>query len=276
MTIDFNKYNDFLDNQRIYLENIELYRKLVDKLTTESQSEWVITKFANGKDIQNGNPIFATFIASKQVAIRIIQSKIDINSPFFNTWINKKPFEMEGVEELVISLQLRQDTYEDLSSLIEKFINRTLSNQITKFLNDKYHKLWNIKILSDTIKKRKIYSKLSETIHSDFRENYVPIRKLKSCANSFGNFPIYLVDYKFSSHELNTSIRKLKHVTENLYFTITINNEIKPIGKTKLTNKNLISFINSHYRSVKRFKNKLQTTSQKFDEELDEIEQLIS
>jgi hypothetical protein len=141
--INLDKFGDFLTDKNIYSENAGLYEKLIHKITNETTSEWIITKFANGTDIADGNPIYSTFIENKKIAIRIIQAKIDINKPIFNTWINKNPFEMPDVKELVISLQLRQDTYEDLSYLIEIFINKTLSNNITKFLNGKYHKLWN-------------------------------------------------------------------------------------------------------------------------------------
>jgi hypothetical protein len=141
--IDFNKFNNFLTDKNIYSENVGLYEKLIRKITNEIASEWMITKFADGTDIGDGNPIYSVFIENKKNAIRIIQTEIDINKPIFNTWINKNPFEMTDVKELVISLQLRQDTYEDLSYLLEIFINKTLSNNITKFLNGKYHKLWN-------------------------------------------------------------------------------------------------------------------------------------
>jgi hypothetical protein len=141
--IDFNKFSNFLTDKNIYSENVGLYEKLVNKITNETASEWMITKFANGIDIGDGNPIYSAYIENKKIAIRIIQTKIDINASIFSTWINKNPFEMTDVKELVISLQLRQDTYEDLSYLIEIFVNKTLSNNIIEFLNGKYHKLWN-------------------------------------------------------------------------------------------------------------------------------------
>lgn len=140
--IDLNKFSNFLTDKNIYSENAGLYKKLIHKITNEITSEWIVTKFANGIDIADANPIYSAFIEDKKVAIRIIQTEIDINKPIFSTWINKNPFEMTGVKELVISLQLRQDTYEDISYLLEIFINKTLSNDITTFLNGKYHKLW--------------------------------------------------------------------------------------------------------------------------------------
>ncbi len=140
--IDFNSYTNFLTDKNIYSRNVGLYEKLIHRITNEITSEWMITKFSNGTDIADGNPIYSVFIENKKIAIRIIQTQIDINKPIFNTRVNKNPFEMTGVRELIISLQLRQDTYEDLSYLIETFVNKTLSNNITEFLNGKYHKLW--------------------------------------------------------------------------------------------------------------------------------------
>jgi hypothetical protein len=141
--IDFNRFSNFLTDRNIYIENARLYENLVHKITSGTVSEWVITKFANGTDIADGNPIYSAFIENKKIAVRIIQTEIDINKPIFSAWINKNPFEMPDVKELVISLQLRQDTYEDISYLIETFINKTLSNPIIEFLNGKYYKLWN-------------------------------------------------------------------------------------------------------------------------------------
>ena len=105
--IDFNKFRNFLTDKNIYSENVGLYKKLIHKITNEITSEWMITKFANGADIADGNPIYSTFIENKKIAIRIIQTEIDINKPIFNAWINKNPFEMTDVDELVISMQLR-------------------------------------------------------------------------------------------------------------------------------------------------------------------------
>jgi hypothetical protein len=136
--IDFNSFCNFLKDEKIYQDNIELYDKLFHKITNDHITEWVITKFANGKPIADGNPIYSAFIESRKIAIRIIQVEIDTDKPIFSVWINHDPFEIKGIKELVISLQLRQDTFEDLSYLLEKFINQALSNHLIKLLNDKY------------------------------------------------------------------------------------------------------------------------------------------
>ena len=141
--IDFNKFSGFSNDKNIYSENVGLYEKLVHKITNETASEWIITKYADGTDIGDGNPIYSAYVENKKLAIRIIQTKDDANAPIFNAWINKNPYDMGDVKELVISLQLRQDTYEDLSYLIETFVNKMLSNHIIEFLNGKYHTLSN-------------------------------------------------------------------------------------------------------------------------------------
>jgi hypothetical protein len=135
---DIKKFKDFLKNEKIYQQNVELYDALLHKITNETITGWVTTKFANGTSMFDGNPIYSAFIETKKIAIRIIQIKHDTSKPVFNVWINNDPFEIKGLAELVISLQLRQDTYEDLSCLLEKFVNQTLSRHVIEFLNDKY------------------------------------------------------------------------------------------------------------------------------------------
>ena len=219
--VNFDKYRNFLENPETYYENVELYKKLISKTTDEKISEWVITKYANGSDIMNGNPIYALFIEKKQLAIRIIQHKATIHNPIFTAWINKDPFEMKGVSELVISMQLGQDTYEDCSYLIEIFINKSISPLILKFLNKKYHKLWNENILTYAIKSKKRNKKLEEILNSNFIEDQISSGKLANYGKKFpALFPIYLIDYKFSNNDLNIHIKELKNVTENLYVTI--------------------------------------------------------
>lgn len=270
--IDFNKYSGFLKSESIYQENVELYDKLFGKITTDEISDWVITKFANEKVIADGNPIFAVYIESKKIAVRIIQLKIAINKPIFNVWINNNPFEMDSIKELVVSLQLRQDTYEDLSYLLEKFINKNLSNQIIKFLNDKYHKVWNENILAYTIKKHRQDKKIAEILNNDFADSDFTNNKLKSYAVTIKNiFPIFLVDYKFQNQELNDSIKAVKHATENLYQTLTIQSKIDGVKKkhTQTTKFHYCPLPGSYKLKLKKNKDKLK-------EELNEIEQLIS
>ena len=66
--IDFNKFNNFLIDKNVYALNVELYEKLIHKITNEITSEWVVTKFSNGMDIADGNPIYSVFIKSKKMS----------------------------------------------------------------------------------------------------------------------------------------------------------------------------------------------------------------
>lgn len=136
---DISKFNLFLKEIEIYNSNKEYWNKIITNLSP-SFKEWMNTKFANGENINDGNPLVA--LRSGNIAIRIIQTERDVLQPKFASW--EKQYTDLGVNELVICIQPYQTIYLETEYLIQKF----LSNRHRRYLqriNVKYNDLLNKK-----------------------------------------------------------------------------------------------------------------------------------
>jgi len=84
---------------------------------------YLSTKFANGTDFANGNPMVDYFSQKLNKAFRIIQEEPDDKNTDITAWIdNSEIEENQIIEELVISIQLNPETEQIAFDLISKWL----------------------------------------------------------------------------------------------------------------------------------------------------------
>jgi len=91
---------------------------------------YLTTKFANGTDFANGNPMVNYYYQKLDKAIRIIQEEPDDKNTDIAAWIDN--FEMNEnhiVEELVISIHHTPETEQIAFDLINKWMVLNLPNK---------------------------------------------------------------------------------------------------------------------------------------------------
>lgn len=147
--MEFRKYYRFLKDNAIYDENARLYEDLFKRLVTPDYSAWANVNFRNGEPIRLGNPIFSAYLKDESIAVRVVQIERDEDSQLLSCWIKNEPFELEGHKEMVIMLQLTQNTFSDLHKLFEGFGKRKIPVSLMTNLNRKYERAHEIKLLKE-------------------------------------------------------------------------------------------------------------------------------
>jgi len=110
-------FENFLNNKKVYALNEIFWARQLDKLLPSGSIEkknWLHTRYANGKKMYNGNPIFSVLIKPDK-AIRIIQEQPESDQPEIGAWVDIREGENgHQVQELVISMEL-SDVTRDLA-----------------------------------------------------------------------------------------------------------------------------------------------------------------
>ena len=134
---DISKFNLFMKSPEVYNLNKGYWNNLIKDLSPDFR-EWMNTKFENGEDANDGNPLVA--LRNGDIAIRIIQIERNSLQPKFASW--EKKYQDINVKELVICIQPYNTTYNETEYLIKKFLH----GRHRRFLernNIKYNNLLN-------------------------------------------------------------------------------------------------------------------------------------
>lgn len=130
-------FKNFLENEAVYKQNIEFWKTIVytllsvENLTFQS---YLATHKNNNTPYMDGNPIFHFRIENSDRAVRVIQEEIETNEVEFSAWINKLELEEETISELVLSLELSQES----ALLSVELINAWIINKIAPEKMEKY------------------------------------------------------------------------------------------------------------------------------------------
>ena len=130
-------YKNFLENTEIYKKNVKYWDNIISNLLTPEKfdfCEYVSTNDGYGNDFCDGNPIYNFKIDRLNKGVRIIQEAPETNSNIlFSAWINELETETtEKIDELVISLELTQETTFLAIDLINAWILRDLTKHRMK------------------------------------------------------------------------------------------------------------------------------------------------
>lgn len=132
-------FENFLEKEEIYKQNIDFWKTIVyTLLSVENVTfyEYLTTNKKDNTSYFDGNPIYNFKITNSDRAVRIIQEEIETNDVEFSAWIN--PLELEGkrISELVISLELSQESVLLAIELINAWIiNNLSSDKMEKYID---------------------------------------------------------------------------------------------------------------------------------------------
>jgi len=139
-------YKNFLTSEKTYKQNIDFWKSMIYTLLSVEKitfKEYLTTTKPDGSLYMDGNPIYNFKIDNSNRAIRIIQEAPECNNIEFSAWINLTELsDNTKIEELVISLELSQETALMSIELINAWIVNNFSKQkMEKLIN----KLFTIK-----------------------------------------------------------------------------------------------------------------------------------
>lgn len=118
-------FKDFLKNKRIYAENVGYWQAIVSELLAPTQIKaeaYLQTTFANGEPFLDGNPIFHFVVKKLNKAVRIVQEVAESDKLEITAWINNTELDEMEINELVIVLQLSEESKTLALDLIRTWI----------------------------------------------------------------------------------------------------------------------------------------------------------
>lgn len=133
-------YKQFLESEEKYSESIDFWKTIVFTLLSVENltfHNYLTTTKKDGSFYLDGNPIYNFRIDNTNRAVRIIQEEIETNNVEFSAWIGTFESENEEIEELVISLELSQESTLLAIELINAWIINNFSKQKMERFIDK-------------------------------------------------------------------------------------------------------------------------------------------
>lgn len=244
-------YKDFLTKATVYKRAQALWKQLFDNYLNEYE-EWVVNRYANGKEIRDGNPINSAL--SGNIAIRIIQLDYKIDNPLFVAWTDKRNFNDLEITEFVIALQLYHHTYQTAEELIESFVSEKLTKSRLNVTNKRYQDIWNKRKYNYLIKfttREKPIRIIFSFSESDLKKGKIDIRGLRKYEELVRSG--ILTNTKFRNHSLNREFVRLRNEISHLGEVISINHTF-PVSKVSNKNKKkYIKAIERNYNGVTNF-----------------------
>lgn len=135
--MNIHLYRNFLENKEVYKKNIKYWDSIIKNLLVPEKFDlitYISTNDGFGNNFFDGNPIYNFKIDRLNKGVRIIQEEPETNSKIlFSAWIDELENETnEKIDELVISLELTQETTFLTIDLINAWILRDLTKHRMK------------------------------------------------------------------------------------------------------------------------------------------------
>ncbi len=139
MVVSKYLYCNFLTDKRLYNLNRGYWKKMLISLGKELSIPFYNEHFANGKPFYDGNPIISAYIPSLKKSIRIIQEVPEMNEVEIGVWTEDTEFDNENIKELVISLELSQESSKIAKKMIIEWLQGNWNeNQTNSMLEKTY------------------------------------------------------------------------------------------------------------------------------------------
>lgn len=210
-------FRKFIDDPEKYKELVTFWQEKFIEIFGSKGTPYLTNNYANGEEILDGNPLITSKIDNHR-GIRIIQFEEDIEEPLFAAWNSDIQIDGNNFKELVISLQLSQNTLADAFDLIKLFYNNQLSRVILNGINEKYEKRWGLNRLQHVVNASEKFTSNIFASHS-VRLNY--LKEIDDIYDSM--FPTAILK---NSLPQNKNVNKFFQNFENLAKVITSNNSI--------------------------------------------------
>ena len=136
-------FSNFLKEKLVYQSCKDYWEIKVNELLFSNKisgaKPYLNTKFVNGTDFYNGNPIINYYFSNSNKAIRIIQEEPNPKDLEIAAWTDK--FETDNFEanELVISIQLTPYSEKIAHDLIKKWVVDDFSASVMEKYIDYIH-----------------------------------------------------------------------------------------------------------------------------------------
>ena len=174
------------------------------ELTGLDENGYVHNFYANGEEIMDGNPIFSSLYKDDK-GIRIIQLDSDDEEPLFVAWTSGIELDEKRVDELVISLQLSEETFIETKRLISLFVGGALYSQLLDSINSKYELTSNLARLSKGV----ISSGFGTSLHELSKLNG---SKILATPQVIGHFKTFNHIYSLNQSWLTVDFPSRTHV----------------------------------------------------------------
>jgi len=125
-------FRNFLKNDAEYDKNIDFWKTIVFTLLSVDNlkfSSYLHETMLDGSLYRDGNPIYSFKVDKLNRAVRIIQEEIETNNVEFSAWLNNVEIESENIDELVISLELSNESILFAIELINAWIINVFSKE---------------------------------------------------------------------------------------------------------------------------------------------------
>ncbi|MGH1339235.1 MAG: hypothetical protein ACRBFS_24165 [Aureispira sp.] len=118
-------YPNFLNDSVVYRQNEAYWARFVQQSLeayTIHPIPWLNKSYGDGTPMYDGNPIYDALLG-KNKALRVIQVAPESDALLLSAWIHQTEDEQgEGLEELVVHLQLTKKTRIAALALLEKWV----------------------------------------------------------------------------------------------------------------------------------------------------------
>ncbi len=107
------------------IQGVNYWQTIVNKQFAPNQIKaeaWLETSFANGEPFLDGNPIFHFVVKKLNKAVRIVQEVAESDKLEISAWINNTELDETEINELVIVLQLSEESKTIAIDLIKTWI----------------------------------------------------------------------------------------------------------------------------------------------------------
>ena len=129
---------------------------LLQKYNIKNPLPYLNTRYANGKEQNNGNPMINYYIKSKNKALRIVQNEPRTDTLEISAWTNQFQIDKLDTTELVIALELTPEAERMTFDFIKKWLLRDYSPSVMEKYID--YALEDIKSLENSELREEVYA----------------------------------------------------------------------------------------------------------------------
>ena len=132
-------FKDFLKDREEYAKAQKYWEEFLDGLFPPAEIKSVKRlnyHYLNGEEVFDGNPITDRYFENLKKTVRIIQTEVLETGLSLDVWTEKKEInDNEAVYELVVSLELSEESIEIVKEILKKWIIENYNvEEINRFL----------------------------------------------------------------------------------------------------------------------------------------------
>jgi hypothetical protein len=259
-------FKNSLTSKKLYILNQNYWSSKIQQMTDKKIDDWIVNKYGNGKEINDGNPLFSCRVGANK-ALRIIQSERNPITPYFASWNTENRINGQVIDELVIAIQPYKGIYKATELLLKSFIDNKFKRLQNK-INIEYNKKTNdsrieylIKFMDKTGLQDNLWN-INKTELIKGKYNILHLKKINKLSAKLGYY-----ESKFENRNLSKAYHSTLKSLWNLNEAVTLKNSYdlsrsssKIQYKIKIIEKyaNLHNFLKSYNARVNNLEDNLK------------------